>query len=117
MSTLATPGLDEQLLSPDFLDDPYPVYDRLRREAPVYWCAPWDCWILTRYADVQDALREDGRRLTVAGRIQKPLRRLPATAQTELQALEAHYAVGLLHSDPPDHTRLRGLVNKVFNPR
>jgi cytochrome P450 len=114
---LSAPSLDEQLLAPAFLNDPYPVYRRLRTEAPVYWCAPWECWVLTRYADIQAALREDGRGLSVAGRIQASLRRLPEAAQAQLEPLAAHYAVGLLHADAPDHSRLRALVNKAFNPR
>lgn len=114
---LAAPGLDSQLLSPAFLSDPYPVYARLRNEAPVYWCAAWDCWVVSRYADVQTALREDGRLVSTAGRITAALRLLPADAQLELQPLHAHYSVGLLHSDPPDHTRIRAHVNKAFNPR
>src|ERR1051326_896069 len=103
MSTPATATLDAQLLSPDFLIDPYPVYARFRAEAPVYWSAAWHCWVLTGYADVRSALREDGRRLSVAGRIRASLQRLPHEVHAELEPLEAHYAVGLLHSDPPDH--------------
>src|SRR5438270_9154623 len=117
MSLLSAPDLDELLLSPAFLIDPYPVYQRLRREAPVYWCAPWECWVLTRYVDIQSALREDGRSLSVAGRIQAALRRLPEADQAQLDQLDAHYGAGLLHTDAPDHTRLRALVNSAVNPR
>src|SRR5689334_828343 len=89
-------ALDELLLSPAFLIDPYSVYRRLRAEAPLHWCAPWECWVLTRYADVQSALRADGPSLSVAGRIQAALRRLPRSDQAQLDQLNAHYAVGLL---------------------
>ena len=41
-----------------FADDPYPVYRRLRDEAPVYHCAPLNFWAISRYADVLEAHRD-----------------------------------------------------------
>ena len=40
-------------------DDPYPVYARLRNEAPLYYSESGDFWVLSRHADVEAALRDD----------------------------------------------------------
>ncbi len=47
--------LDQQLLSPDFFENPYPVYHQLRTEDAVHWCEPWN-ETLSRYHDA-DCLR------------------------------------------------------------
>jgi cytochrome P450 len=52
-----------------------------------------------------------------AGRVSYLLKNLDAEVRQNLAALEAHYQIGIAHSDPPDHTRLRSLLNKVFTPR
>ena len=46
------------LFGPDMLADPYGAYARLRTADPVCWYAPQDAWLLTRYADVDAALRD-----------------------------------------------------------
>ena len=35
-----------------YLGDPYPIYARLRQEAPVYWCETGNFWALTKYEDI-----------------------------------------------------------------
>ncbi len=109
--------LDEQLLSPAFFADPYAVYRRLRDEGPVHWCEPWNCWIISRYDDVTAGLRQDGRRFSVVGQFGSYLNALPETERPRFQPLKQHFSIGLLHSDPPEHTRLRGLINQAFTPR
>ncbi len=63
---------DEQLTSRAFWHSPYPVYRRLLEEAPVYWSEAWGAWLLTRYDDVVETLR-DNRRFTSLGRLTKPM--------------------------------------------
>jgi cytochrome P450 len=109
--------LDEQLLSPEYFADPYPVLRRLREEDPVHWCEPWNCWVVSRYTDVLASLRQDGRQFSAAGRFGAFLDALPEAERPRFQPIKDHYSVGLLHSDPPDHTRLRGLVNRAFTPQ
>jgi len=116
MSPATLESLDEQLLASAFFANPYPVYHQLREAAPVYWSAGWGAWVLTRYADVTTVLR-DPQRFSSAGRIAYLLRELPAPARGQLELLERHYQVGIAHSDPPDHTRQRALLTKVFTPR
>ena len=45
------------LTDPAFLEDPYPVYHRMRQQDPVYWSDALGSWILTRYDDVLAATR------------------------------------------------------------
>ena len=49
--------MDYNPLSPEVIDNPYPYYAHLRTHAPVYWIEPLQGWALSRYADVDFALR------------------------------------------------------------
>ncbi|MBX6342139.1 MAG: cytochrome P450, partial [Thermomicrobiaceae bacterium] len=102
------------LLAPEVRADPYPLYDFLRAWDPVHWSEETGRWILTRYADVSAVLR-DGR--FSADRATQFMRLLGAEERERLGALEAGLARQLLFIDPPDHTRLRRLVNAAFTPR
>jgi cytochrome P450 len=110
-------SLHQGLLSPGYLQDPYPMYRQLRETDPVHWFAPWGAWILTRYDDVQGVLRSEGKNFSVVGRIRRAVSALPPEHQQEFSPIVNHFSVGLLHSDPPDHTRLRGLISAAFTPR
>jgi len=94
-------------MDPEFLADPYPTYHRLRAEDPVHQ-SPLGFWVLTRYDDVSAVLRDPRF-------IKEPLAALVAARF----GAEVPRGVGLsmLDRDPPDHTRLRGLVIKAFTPR
>ena len=117
VSSVPDPALDRHLTSDAFYADPYPTYARLRDEHPVYWCEPWRSWIVTRHADVMAMLNAPARYAS-AGRQTPLLARLPTAAQERLRPLRRIFAAGgLLNSDPPDHTRLRRLVQRAFTPR
>jgi cytochrome P450 len=105
-----------ELGSTDFFADPYPVYAQLRATMPVFWHAPWQGWVVTRYTDVQMVL-QNARQFSNAGRQTLMLRRLPPEVRAGLAALEAHYTDGgLSNQDPPQHTRLRSLISRAFTP-
>src|SRR5262245_13873439 len=89
--------------------DPYPAYRWFQSNAPVHWTG--GTWIVTRYTDVQAALRDP--RL-IASRINPAEEWLEQSGMGPL--FQAHKKM-MLFSDPPDHTRLRSLVNKAFTPR
>jgi cytochrome P450 len=116
MRTTMPPDLDEQLLSPAFYQDPYPIYDRLRAEAPVAWSETLGAWVLTRYDDVLATLH-DPRRFSSQGRLSAALERFPPEVRARFKPLEDHFGIGLIGSDPPGHTRMRALINKAFVPR
>jgi cytochrome P450 len=94
-------------------DDPFPVYRSLHEHQPVL--ATDNVWILSRYEDCHAALR-DGR-LSVEPRSSSTYEdslRLSGRAGSILQELLEEL---MLFRDPPDHTRVRGLVQKAFSPR
>ena len=93
---------------PEFHADPYPFYRRLRELDPVHQ-TPMGFWVLTRYDDCVAVLRDQrfGRE-----EFQQMLSAVYGDA-TEQPALPR----SMLFRDPPDHTRLRGLVSKAFTPR
>lgn len=107
---------DQLLDSPEFLLDPYPVYKRLRERDPVHWSSAWNVWLLTRYDDIITVLR-DPTHYSNVGRFSALLDQLPPDIQAEVAPLRRHYSGGLIQSDPPDHTRLRGLLRQAFTPR
>jgi hypothetical protein len=109
-------GFDAQLASPAFFANPYPLFHQLRERAPVYWSEALGAWVLTRYADVAAVLHQPAQ-FRNAGRVSYLLEQLPAETRAQVAGLEAHYRVGLGHSDPPAHTRLRALLSRAFTPR
>jgi len=108
--------LDLSLVSPAFYNDPYPIYRQLRDHDPVHWSESLGGWVLTRYDDVLATIR-DSDHFSSQGRMLAALESLPIEARAGLRLFEAHFTVGLISSDPPDHTRLRSLIKKAFTPR
>ena len=102
---------DLDLTSAQFRTDPYPLYARLRTEAPVCRVRAGlfgRAWLITRYQDVAAALKDE--RFTKDFR---KIRRPESYVLRLMGTLNRH----MLSMDQPDHTRLRGLVQKAFTPR
>jgi cytochrome P450 len=91
----------------DVQEDPYPVYARLREEAPVYRNEQDDFWALSRHADILAALRDSDRFSSRNG-----LRIEPAFWGPDAEKFFSFVAM-----DPPKHTRMRGLVSRAFTQR
>jgi len=104
------------LYAPENRDDPYPVLARLRREAPLYFAGNEGAgsYIVTRYADVAAGFRDP--RLS-ASRAEAMAKRLPPEVRQWVAPVTDNLAHWILLRDPPDHTRLRGLLNQAFTPR
>ena len=112
-----TDALDLHLVSREFLYDPYPTLKLLRETDPVHWSESIGGWVLTSYEDMAVTFRDVGR-FSNEGRLARAIEYLPDDERADLKIFEDHYQTkGLLHSDPPDHTRLRKLVTKAFTPR
>ena len=115
MTTSATPDPDRfGLMDPAARVDPYPAYARMRREAPVYFSEGHDAWLLTRHDDVLAAFRDPRLSANRAGAFAK---RLPPATLELVRPLVQNLASWALLIDPPDHTRVRALLNKAFTPR
>jgi cholest-4-en-3-one 26-monooxygenase len=90
---------------------PYDVFRQLRAEAPVSWrSGPQGrgYWAVTRYRDIVAVLRNSS--------VYSSWRGGALLADPPPEFL-AKLREGIMHRDPPEHTRLRGLVTQAFNPR
>jgi cytochrome P450 len=86
--------------------DPYPVWKRLRDEAPLYYNEKYDFYALSRYADVEKALNEWQSYSSAKGSV--------------LEIIKANIEMPpgmFIFEDPPDHDLHRGLLSRVFTPR
>ena len=99
-------GVAYNPLSVRVAQDPYPVYRELRERDPVHRSRLMDTWLLTRYRDV-DAVLRNHRQLS-----NNPYRRSSSSRRRNPPPPQEDLSMLLL--DPPDHTRLRALVNKAF---
>jgi cytochrome P450 len=88
-------------------EDPYPIYARLRDEAPVYRNDEVDFWALSRHEDVMDAFRDSDRFSSRYGVSIDPAAWGPRAEQS----------ASFLAMDPPRHGRMRSLVARGFTPR
>ncbi len=92
--------------SRDVMRDPHPIYKRLRDEAPAYFLAKYDCWALSRFADIW-AVSSDTERFTVTR----------GTAPAQVVTKEQPVAPMLNAMDPPAHSQLRAAVRTRFLPK
>lgn len=103
-----------QPFRPAYLADPYPFLRRLREEEPVHRSRDFDAWVLTRHADALQVFTDEKHfssdPTTSRGEMGEQVRKTRATAPLGDAPL-------LGNSDPPDHTRLRAIVNRAFTPR
>ncbi len=88
-------------------EDPYPVYARLREEAPLYRNEDQDFWALSRHADVTAAFRDPAQFSSANG----------VSLDPAAWGRNAYKTMSFLAMDPPRHTRMRALVSKGFTPR
>jgi cytochrome P450 len=108
---LADPYFDP--LDPRTMADPYPALAALQAAAPIAWSDRLKAWLITGYRPCRALLRD--KRLS-ANRIGPYFAQLNAADQTRLRPLSDHLTRWMVFSDPPQHTRLRGLMNKAFTP-
>jgi cytochrome P450 len=101
---------------PAFLADPYPVLNRLRESARVFYDAERERWFVTRHEDVRSCLRDK--------RLGRNFRHVMAPEEIGVPPLDPRWQAfwgterwSLLWLEPPDHTRIRKLVAAAFTPR
>ena len=104
------------ITSATFKVNPFPFYAQLRAESPVQPIAlsrKQEAWLVTRYEDVNVLLKDE--------RFVKDRRRAMPPGQRSSKFWQPRFVEPLMYNmlyvDPPDHTRLRGLVHKAFTPR
>ncbi len=100
-----------QLLDPEVLANPYPLYRRLRSEDPVHWDPFLHEWVVTRYADVMTVFQDFS-----ANRTPTP-EQLTRLGMTALKPFAQVMVLQMVFLDQPAHGRIRGLASKAFTPR
>ena len=116
MNVMTSPAADREPpafdpLDPAFIADPYPFYRQMRERAPVFK-TPMGFWLVSRYEDAAFVMRDRRFGKDFVGNM---VRRYGASRMDEPAI--ASLGKTMLVLDPPDHTRLRGLVTKAFTAR
>lgn len=104
--TNANESLKNALFTKEFTHNPYPVYEKLRQSDPILNLQFPDGrfgWLISNYEEAVEALKD--------GRFSKDVAKAMGQEQTSV------FSTNMLFSDPPDHKRLRGLVQKGFTPQ
>ncbi len=108
-SAVSRPGATDLYYDPyDFEidEDPYPIWKRMREEAPLYYNEKYDFFALSRFDDVEKALTNWETYRSGRGSI--------------LELIRADFEVPsglILFEDPPAHDAHRGLMSRVFTPK
>jgi hypothetical protein len=114
----AAPGFQPDLYDYVFENDPVPTLTRLRTEDPVHW-SRHGFWFLTRHEDVSAVLKDAERFSSMAAGWggDNPLAKSPDAGGKAEQGMSRSLAKSFNQMDPPDHTRVRGLVMSAFSRR
>ncbi|MGB2604853.1 MAG: hypothetical protein WBC78_14745, partial [Candidatus Sulfotelmatobacter sp.] len=99
----------------EVLQDPYPTYARLHEEGPLHYLdvdGKWAVWSIFSHAECSSIAKDP--RLS-AKRAKQMVLSLPLSRQAEFSELARMFGLWLIFMDPPEHTRLRKLLNKGFS--
>ena len=101
---------------PDFYNNPYPAYDAIREKSPVFFWQQYGFWCFSRHEDVSALFRDKrfGRQILHRATREELGWSAPAEHVKPFYDVEQH---SLLELEPPDHTRLRTLINRAFVSR
>jgi hypothetical protein len=115
MSEVPATPVRKVLFTDEFVQDPYPAYRRLLEEGPLHYVevsgAMWGVWAVVSHADCS-AVAKDPR--LSAKRTDRMLFTLPMSRQGEFKELVRMLGLWMIFIDPPEHTRMRKLMNKGF---
>lgn len=90
--------------SAEYFCDPYEIYHGLRDETPVYYSDQYDFYVLARHEDVAATFKDFEVYASASGTMLEEV--LSGSMQGQ----------SIISMDPPEHRRMRGLVNKAFTP-
>ncbi len=97
--------VDYDPFSEQVMNDPFPVYARLREESPCHFVEKWSCWAISRFEDVWNASMDGESYSTAQGTT-------PGQLLTKIQPVTP--MLNLM--DPPEHTELRAQIRRFFTP-
>jgi cytochrome P450 len=102
--------MERTLFSPEMRDDPHSIYRQLRSADPVYWSEKFNAWIITGFDAVVAGLND----LRLSSDRSDWFKEM--AHDKELDPFFSFLSKRMILADPPNHTRLRGLVSKAFTP-
>ena len=106
------------LLSPEVRSDPYPYYTHLRNNARIHKEEPFGLWVVSRYEDVLHVLKNPQVFSSAAmGALSSGAVSMAGRSEGSVSERALREAKSLIATDPPDHERLRQIVNRGFTPR
>jgi cytochrome P450 len=106
MVASGVPTIDKDPYSTEYLIDPYPFHEELREAGPVVWLQPYGVWATGRYEHVRDILTDWQTFMSGAG-----------VGLIDLRVDAWRPPSLLLEADPPDHTVVRRIIERVLSPR
>lgn len=108
--------VEDDLLAPGVVADPYAYLARLRSEDPVHWSERYRSWVLTRHEHVSAAMTDTS---FSSDRIVPVIEREKRRQRPDLDLIRTLELLDgwLVFRDPPEHTRFRRLVHRGFSPR
>lgn len=109
-------SVQANLFDHDVLVDPYPTYALLREHEPVHWDEKLNGWVITRHSDVYSA-HLDPETFSSHRLGAMLLDRITPDSSTQVQEFMQMAPKWMLFRDPPDHTRVRKLMNQEFHAR
>lgn len=115
MSKISAPD-KKVVFNDEILQNPYPTYAGMHEEGPLHYVdvgSKWAVWAIFSHAECS-AIAKDPR--LSAKRAQQMLLPLPFSSHAEFSELARMLGLWLIFMDPPEHTRLRKLMNKGFSP-
>ncbi len=115
MSETATAIIDPlNPITQEFLDDPYPIYDKIRNAAPLCWSKKGKYWLVTSYELAQEITKDlrFEKHLERTNNINPLFKMLPGPSY--MSKTRSNW---MINQNPPDHTKMRSLVNKAFSPK
>jgi cytochrome P450 len=93
--------------------DPYPAYHHIQARNPLHWSHAMQAWVISRYRDVVDALRDP--RMSYRTGYDTIMRLVPIDEHESIKGVSAFFASLLNEIDPPDHTRLRRMMVRALS--
>jgi 4-methoxybenzoate monooxygenase (O-demethylating) len=106
MVASGVPTIDKDPYSTKYLIDPYPFHEELREVGPVVWLESYGVWATGRYEHVRDILTDWQTFMSGAG-----------VGLIDLRVDAWRPPSLLLEADPPDHTVVRQIIERVLSPR
>ena len=107
------PEFHLEINDPAFIADPYSTFAKLRETTPIYWDTTWNKLFFTRYDDIAALLRDKRLGRSIFHVLSRDELGFPPP-DARVAAFDHFQANHILDMEPPNHTRIRGLVQKAF---